>query len=147
MVRYWILKSLNHGVIDREEVETEGERLRRNDPKLTVNECVLRAFNKIRPIASNGIEDIGLPPINPLIIPEIFMSLDTSMANFTVTVFNYTVGGMNNYDIKEFEYDPETMTYRFRIEFETIPMSGSVKVNGHIINVPIVGNAYANCAF
>ncbi|KAF2888154.1 hypothetical protein ILUMI_18019 [Ignelater luminosus] len=118
-----------------------------DDPKLTVNECVLRAFNELRPIASNGIEDIGLPPLNPFVIPEIFMHEDLQMTNFTVTVFNYTIGGMDNYDIKEFQYDSESMTYRFRIEFETIIMSGSIQIDGYVVNIPIVGNAYANCTF
>ncbi|KAF2898200.1 hypothetical protein ILUMI_07975 [Ignelater luminosus] len=116
-----------------------------DDPKL--NECVLRAFNEIRPYVNNGIEEIGLPPLNPFVVSKLTVQQEWSLANYTLTATNYTIEGLNNYDIKEFRYDPETMTFRFKIEFHFLPMSASVEIDGHVIHIPIKGKGFVRVAY
>ncbi|KAF2886330.1 hypothetical protein ILUMI_19843, partial [Ignelater luminosus] len=116
-----------------------------DDPKL--NACVLQAFNEIRPHISNGIEEIGLPSLNPLVIKKLLMLQDTMMANYTLTASNYTIAGLYNYDIKEFQYNLETMTFHFRIEFDTIPITTFIEVNGHVVNIPVVGKGLVRTAY
>ncbi|KAF2898202.1 hypothetical protein ILUMI_07977 [Ignelater luminosus] len=108
-----------------------------DDPEF--NKCMLRAFNQIRPNVSNGIEEIGLPSLNPFLIPNMSVLEDTPLANFTVNLFNYTTAGLDNYDIKEFQFDPETMTFYFKIEFGTIIMFAFLEIDGHVANIPIRG--------
>ncbi|KAF2900436.1 hypothetical protein ILUMI_05753 [Ignelater luminosus] len=116
-----------------------------DDPKL--NECVLKAFNEIRPHVSNGIAEIGLPPLNPFIISKLSVEQDTSLAKYTVTGVNYTTRGLDNYDIKEFQYDCRTMTFRFRIEFDSILMTSLYEVHGHLAHIPVEGKGLGSHAY
>ncbi|KAF2891307.1 hypothetical protein ILUMI_14866, partial [Ignelater luminosus] len=111
------------------------------------DECVLRAFNKVRPSVGNGIEEIGLPPLNPFVIPQVTILQDTPNANFTVKALNYTIAGLDNYDMKEFQYNPETRAFRFRMEYETIPMSAAIEISGHIAGVPLNGKGFGRAVF
>ncbi|KAF2898199.1 hypothetical protein ILUMI_07974 [Ignelater luminosus] len=115
-----------------------------DDPKLS--ECVLRAFKEVKPYANNGIEEIGLPPLNPFVVPKFTVQQESSLANYTIKVTNYTIEGLNNHDIKEFRYDPETMTYRFKIEFDSLSMSVSVEGDSDVVHIPLKGNGFVRIA-
>ncbi|KAF2886120.1 hypothetical protein ILUMI_20053 [Ignelater luminosus] len=106
------------------------------------DECILRAFNKLRPNVANGIEEIGLPPLNPFVLPELILRQDTPNANFTIKVLNFTVAGLYKYDMKKFQYNPETKAFHFRIEYETIPITGDIEVSGHVASIPLSGKGF-----
>ncbi|KAF2888289.1 hypothetical protein ILUMI_17884, partial [Ignelater luminosus] len=44
-------------------------------------------------------------------------------------------------------YDRETMTYRFRIEFETLAMFADIGINGHVLNISLVGQGSSRPTF
>ncbi|KAF2885933.1 hypothetical protein ILUMI_20240, partial [Ignelater luminosus] len=115
-----------------------------DDPEL--NECVLRAFNEIRPHVSNGIEEIGLPPLNPLFIPKLTIRQDSPMANYTTTWTKFTLGGLDNYDIKEFLYDPRINTFHFRIEFSPLQLAGIYELSGHVVHIHLEGKGIGRAA-
>ncbi|KAF2888305.1 hypothetical protein ILUMI_17868, partial [Ignelater luminosus] len=44
-------------------------------------------------------------------------------------------------------YDPETMSFRFTIEFGSVTMLLFVNVNGHVIRIPVEGNGISRHAY
>ncbi|KAF2885932.1 hypothetical protein ILUMI_20239 [Ignelater luminosus] len=117
---------------------------RQDDSKL--NECVKWAFNEIRPHVSNGIEEIGLPPLNPLVIPKLKIRQDTPMANYTLTMVNFTITGLDKYDLKEFQYDPKANTFHFRIQFDPLPLAAFYKISGQVVRIPLEGKGIGRAA-
>lgn len=56
-------------------------------------------MNQIKPYIKDGIKEIGLPSLNPLVIPEIYLEQGTPSLNYKVNLKNVTIYGMDNYQL------------------------------------------------
>lgn len=71
-----------------------------NNPEL--NNCILNGFKTIKPYIGDGIEEIGLPSLKPLYMPNLELSQEGLLANYTAILKEFSVWGLDNYDVKEF---------------------------------------------
>ncbi|KAF2892370.1 hypothetical protein ILUMI_13803 [Ignelater luminosus] len=116
----------------------------RNDPEPELSTCLLNGFKILKPYLHNGIPEIGLLPLNPLLLSKVEISQSMSYANYSVIVDNFTVWGFNNYNIKEFKYNPHTMNFHGEIEYDKLIITaGAYNISGQIILIPLEGTGHA----
>ncbi|KAF2880064.1 hypothetical protein ILUMI_26133, partial [Ignelater luminosus] len=112
-----------------------------DDPNL--NKCLLKAFNTVRPYVKKGVKEIGILPFEPLVLSTFSLSQETNLANFTVTVWNYTVRGIDNYNVKETNYNPNALVFSTKMEFDSLSISTILKMSGRILHIAIDGKGEA----
>lgn len=70
---------------------------RQSDPQLDT--CIKGSFNHLRPYLAKGLPDIGVPPVEPLLIDRLVMENDAGPVRVTAAFSNITVIGPSNYTI------------------------------------------------
>lgn len=61
---------------------------------------MLKGINQIKPYIKGGIKEIGLPSLDPLVIPEISLEQGTPSLNYKVNMKNVTIYGIDDYQFK-----------------------------------------------
>ncbi|KAF2881399.1 hypothetical protein ILUMI_24773, partial [Ignelater luminosus] len=108
-----------------------------DDPEF--NSCLLKGFQTLKPYVSNGIEEIGLPSLNPLRVSKLVVSQNGPLASYQFLLENSTIAGLDNYYIHEFRFNPNTMTFYGRIAYDTLILASNMDALGEVISIPIEG--------
>ncbi|KAF2890881.1 hypothetical protein ILUMI_15292 [Ignelater luminosus] len=111
-----------------------------NDPNL--NNCLLKAFNTVRPYVKKGVDEIGILPFEPLVLETFSLSQENIAVNFTVTTWNFTIGGIDNYNVKEINYNPETLVFSTKMEFGALPIYSMYEMSGRVLHIPVEGKGF-----
>lgn len=76
-------------------------RCKRFDPKLS--ECLIKATETVKPYLVKGVPELGIPAIEPYVIPEITLEQGTQALNFKALLKNVVVKGLGAYKFSQFE--------------------------------------------
>lgn len=74
---------------------------RRSDPN--INECLRGTFNHLRGYLVKGLVDVGVPSIEPLVVPRLVMENGAGPVRVRALFQNITVLGASNYSIGTLE--------------------------------------------
>lgn len=69
----------------------------KSDPQL--DNCIKRSFNHLRGYLAQGLPDIGVPPVEPLLIDRLVMENQAGPVRVTAIFSNITVMGPSNYTV------------------------------------------------
>ncbi|KAF2887461.1 hypothetical protein ILUMI_18713 [Ignelater luminosus] len=116
-----------------------------DDPNL--NDCLLKAFNTMRPYVKKGVEAVGILPFEPLILPAFAISQDNAAANYSITLWNFTIRGIDNYKVKEINYNPETLIFSTKMEFDDLPLYTMYEMSGRLLHIPLEGKGFQLVTF
>ncbi|XP_068629036.1 protein takeout-like [Battus philenor] len=105
----------------------------------TINECVRKSVEVLRPKLLEGIPEIDVPSLDPFYISEISPSSSSNTKGFQATGKDIMVSGAGNYSIKSVELDLEKQTFRARIRFPKLHFEGKYKVDIQFLLLPIRG--------
>ncbi|KAI5693598.1 hypothetical protein M8J76_014354 [Diaphorina citri] len=109
----------------------------RNDPNL--NECVKHSIEHLRTYLANGIPQLGLPPCEPLVIPELIMNQGSGAVNVQSIYRNITIFGPSAYLVKAVRLDLDKKRIRVKIELPRLQLNADYVINGRILMMPISG--------
>ncbi|KAL1449828.1 hypothetical protein WDU94_002301 [Cyamophila willieti] len=109
----------------------------RNDPNL--NECVKHSIENLRPFLAKGIPQLGIPPCEPLIIPELVMNQGSGAVNVQSIYRNITIFGPSSYVVKAVRIDLDKKRIRVKIELPRLQLNADYMINGRILMMPISG--------
>lgn len=114
-----------------------------SDPKLSA--CIRKSILALRPHLSDGIPEINVPSLNPLLVPE-FSVLQESGINVQATFKNITIYGATNFRLRSVRSDVKSDKFRIKIWFPELIMKGEYAIQGTMLMMPINGNgmAYGN---
>lgn len=70
-----------------------------NDPKL--GECLLNATDTLKPHLEKGIPELGIPEIDPLVIPVVKLEQEIKSVNYKAMFKNITLKGLSDYKFTE----------------------------------------------
>lgn len=73
----------------------------RNDPKINI--CLRGTFNHLRSYLVSGLTDLGVPSIEPLVIPRLAMENGAGPVRVRALFQNITVVGASNYSVGTIE--------------------------------------------
>lgn len=62
----------------------------------------MEASNLVRDSLSKGIRELGIPSIDPLVIPSLSFEQGTRALNFKINIRNATIRGLKDYNFSEF---------------------------------------------
>ncbi|KAF2899349.1 hypothetical protein ILUMI_06825 [Ignelater luminosus] len=109
-----------------------------------LNNCLLNAFNTVRPYVKKGVEEIGILPFEPLVLPTFNLSQENLAANYTFTAWNFTIRGLDNYSVKEINYNPETLIFSTKMEFDALPLYSKYEISGRVLHIPLEGKGFVS---
>ncbi|XP_053972525.1 uncharacterized protein LOC128873180 [Hylaeus volcanicus] len=107
----------------------------RSDPK--VEACFQNTLNHLQPYLLKGIPDLDLPPIEPLIIPELGMENGQGAVRIRALFSNITVIGAGNYSISKTRLDIASYRLDLHLGFPKIELQGRYEVAGNVLLFPI----------
>ncbi|KAL7294599.1 protein takeout-like [Trichogramma pretiosum] len=107
----------------------------RADNKLDA--CIQRAFNHIRPYLVKGIPELSLPPIDPLVIPELKIENGQGAVRVRALFSNITSFGAGNYSINKVRSDLRTLRFDLHLGIPKIELNGQYDINGNVLLFPI----------
>ncbi|KAF2892854.1 hypothetical protein ILUMI_13320 [Ignelater luminosus] len=116
-----------------------------DDPNL--NNCLLKAFNTVRPYVKKGVGEIGILPFEPLVLPTFNLSQESLAVNYTLTTWNFTIRGIDNYNVYEINYNPETLIFSAKIQFDALPVYTKYEVSGRLLHIPVEGKGFLSGTF
>uniref|UniRef100_A0A8D8ZW31 Circadian clock-controlled protein n=1 Tax=Cacopsylla melanoneura TaxID=428564 RepID=A0A8D8ZW31_9HEMI len=108
------------------------------DPNL--EKCVLNLIEKIRPHLKDGIPELGVPVMEPLVIPEVHFSRGNL---FKANGKNVNVYGGTNFKVRDLKIDMQKNVFLLNIFLPKITFDADYDVNAQII-VPIKGRGPMN---
>ncbi|XP_075145850.1 protein takeout-like [Haematobia irritans] len=118
---------------------------RRSDPQL--NKCARNSLNTLKDRLAYGIPELYIPPLEPLIIPEIKMNQDTGAVYLKSTYRNVELYGMSKFNVKSFNIDTNKMKFTTVMHFPSLTMNADYDIDGKIMMMPMVGTGQCNANF
>ncbi|KAG8040239.1 hypothetical protein G9C98_000809 [Cotesia typhae] len=104
----------------------------RRDPNL--NDCIVKSVNQMRPKLREGIPELDVPPVDPLLIKEQVTISDT--ADFKVIASNIRIYDSLDFEIKEFNIDLQNHKIDINLFFKKMRFENDYDVKVKIL-VPI----------
>ncbi|XP_032681342.1 uncharacterized protein LOC116848888 [Odontomachus brunneus] len=107
----------------------------RTDPKLDT--CLQNTLNHIRPYLVNGIPELDLPSIEPLVIPELKIENGQGPVRIRALFNNITAIGPGNYSINKIRVNMSSYRLDIHVSFPKIELQGLYDINGNVLLFPI----------
>ncbi|CAG9107169.1 unnamed protein product [Plutella xylostella] len=104
----------------------------------TINECVLKSIEKIRPKLAEGIPELQVPTIEPFVIPQIVVD-SGNVVQFVAIGQDVKVSGASNFTIKNIDVDLDTFTIRGRVRFPRLHFDGRYTLDARVLVLPLKG--------
>ncbi|XP_039953710.1 circadian clock-controlled protein daywake [Bactrocera tryoni] len=110
---------------------------RRSDPNLDV--CARNSLLGMRELLHYGIPELFIPPITPLVVPEIRMDQDSGAIYLHSTFKDITVNGLANFTLNELHINPQKMRMTLMMSVPNVTMNAKYKMQGKIMMMPLMG--------
>ncbi|KAJ2943930.1 hypothetical protein O0L34_g8251 [Tuta absoluta] len=107
----------------------------RSDPGL--DNCIKNSFNHLRPYLAQGLPDLGVPPVEPLLIDRLVMENDAGPVRVTAAFSNITVIGPSNYTITKIRSDLRKLRIDMGLVLPRIEITGNYEVSGQVLLFPV----------
>ncbi|XP_008544009.1 protein takeout-like [Microplitis demolitor] len=107
----------------------------RSDPQIEA--CIQKAFNHLKPYLIKGIPELELPPIEPLVIPQLGMENGQGAVRVRALFTNITTLGSGNYTVSKVRADLRTLRVDLQLSIPKIEIQGHYDVNGKVLLFPI----------
>ncbi|XP_053601779.1 uncharacterized protein LOC128670269 [Plodia interpunctella] len=107
----------------------------RSDPQL--DSCIKNSFNHLRPYLAKGLIDIGIPPMEPLLIDRLVMENDAGPVRVTAAFSNITVIGPSNYTVTKIRSDLKKLRIDMGLILPRIEITGRYEVSGQVLLFPV----------
>ncbi|XP_071555960.1 protein takeout [Temnothorax nylanderi] len=107
----------------------------RKDPK--IESCFLNTLTHIQPYLVKGIPELDVPPIEPLVIPELKMENGQGPVRVRAIFTNITAIGPGNYSVSKVRVNISSYRFDLHLSLPKIDIHGSYDINGNVLLFPI----------
>lgn len=104
----------------------------------TIDNCVLKSIQKLRPKLAQGIPELNVPGIEPFIIPELVVD-SGDLVQFSAVGRDVKVSGAGNFSIKTISVDLDTYTIRAMVRFPKLHFDGHYTLDARLLVLPLHG--------
>lgn len=109
----------------------------KSDPNL--NECVKQSIQNLRPYLENGIPELLVPPIDPLLVPNITIKQQAGAIQLDSVFTNMYFDGGSQYHLRGVRIDPSKDRFRLKIWFPQLYMTSNYDISGRLLMLPLKG--------
>ncbi|KAL5281734.1 hypothetical protein ACFFRR_005215 [Megaselia abdita] len=99
---------------------------------LTINEEIREAIESFKALMPSGSESLGFPPLAPYQNEFLEFSYDNTSIRSYFNLTDFTVEGLNNFDIKVLEFFKLTSKLTYDLTFNEILVMGKYYGNGNL---------------
>ncbi|KAK9873316.1 hypothetical protein WA026_021807 [Henosepilachna vigintioctopunctata] len=99
--------------------------------------CLKKAVQDAFPKFKNGLPEYGLPPSDPLLVPEIVIGAGERVVQLKQTYKNASISGLSRGILTYFNMDLEKGKIVMNIEMDHLILSGKYVANGKILVIPV----------
>ncbi|XP_035231358.1 uncharacterized protein LOC118203175, partial [Stegodyphus dumicola] len=114
-------------------VRTKEEEAEEYDEKLS--SFIREILENFREQMPDGIPDIGVPPVDPLVIPNIDEDIDDGIARMQLRMRQINITGISKFEIKLLKADLEKGFANFSISVPELTADGYCFMNGKILGI------------
>lgn len=107
----------------------------KSSPK--INECIKETFHHLRRYLIEGIPEINVPSIEPLIIPAMKMENGHGAVRVRAIFSNLTIHGASNYTVLNVKSDLNKYRIDLALHLPHIEVTGNYDVNGNVLLFPV----------
>lgn len=101
----------------------------RNEPLNVIAECMNRNMEIFRPHLAQGIAEMLIPPVDPLVIPKAALITPQFNATFEqIEIYN-----VNSFVMKGFKFDPIKLTVDVQLALNNLRIMSNYAVTGRIL--------------
>lgn len=114
----------------------------RTDPQL--EQCFLNAVEQIRPHFHEGVPDLFIPPMNPLVIPQAGLN---SGDNFKASFKNIEVYYADEFKVDYLKVDLDKVFIDLMVSFPRLRIKSQYNIDGRILILTLKGQGPADGNF
>lgn len=104
----------------------------------SLEKCVMKTVEEdIRPRLANGIKEMGIPPLEPLIVPEV--SLDTG-STFAAKFKNLHVYYATEFVLKNAYMNLDEDSFKLALHFPRLRITSNYNINGRLLILDLNGS-------
>lgn len=107
----------------------------RTDPN--INACIKRGFTHLRPYIAEGISELSVPPMEPLVIQRLAMENGNGAVRVRAAFNNMTIRGGSNYTITWIKSDVAKYRIDMGLSLPRIEATGKYEVMGNVLLFPV----------
>ncbi|XP_063547473.1 uncharacterized protein LOC134754925 isoform X2 [Cydia strobilella] len=104
----------------------------------TINSCVRKSIERLRPKLAEGIPEFEVPPIEPFYIPELIID-SGNLIQFHAVGKDVQVSGAGNFSIKNVHVDLESLRISARVRFPRLHFVGRYVLDARLLVLPLHG--------
>ncbi|KAG8238450.1 hypothetical protein J437_LFUL002907 [Ladona fulva] len=104
-----------------------------------INNCIKRTFNHLRSYLIDGINELNVPPIEPLKIDRMMMENGHGPVRVRAVFSNLTVHGASNYSVVAVKSDIDSLRVDLGMKIPKISATGKYEITGNVLLLPVHG--------
>ncbi|CRK96551.1 CLUMA_CG010163, isoform A [Clunio marinus] len=114
-----------------------------------LNRQIINIIEGQRENFSTGWPLLGIPPIDPLLIEDVELNLDTleTLNSFSLRLFDAELVGLQEFEIDEMDVSIIGLSAYFEISFRELSLIGQHETSGNLGTTPISGTGSASFIF
>ncbi|KAF5271436.1 hypothetical protein FQA39_LY18830 [Lamprigera yunnana] len=109
------------------------------------NNCLMQYFNAMRQYTKNGVKEIELPSINPLVLKKVNINHTSQDATVTATLHNLTFYNLYDFEVVNVQSAEGKLTVKALLD--SLPFETYYKMSGTLFNNGLVGEGRAIAIF
>ncbi|KAI8430226.1 hypothetical protein MSG28_000571 [Choristoneura fumiferana] len=104
----------------------------------TINACVRKSIETLKPKLAEGMPEFGVPPTEPFYIPELVVD-SGNLIQFQAVGKDVKVSGAGNFTIKNVAVDLESLRISARVRFPRLHFVGRYSLDARLLVLPLHG--------
>ncbi|XP_016979221.1 circadian clock-controlled protein daywake [Drosophila rhopaloa] len=112
----------------------------RDSPDL--NTCARESYEKLRPRLMEGIPELFIPAMEPLIVPQVKMDQDSGAIYLHSVYRNVKVTGISKHTVNELRLEPSKLKFIVSLTFPKLHMESDYSIKGKIMMMPLLGDGH-----
>ncbi|CAH1118075.1 unnamed protein product [Phaedon cochleariae] len=102
-----------------------------------INKCLAKTFNHLRPYLKEGIKELDVPSIDPLIIENLLMENGRGAFRIKAAFYNISTNGASNYSVGSIKTDLDNYIIELGVILPRLEVKGKYDVNGNVLLFPV----------
>ncbi|KAH8347145.1 hypothetical protein KR059_005813, partial [Drosophila kikkawai] len=112
----------------------------RDSPNL--NTCARQSFEALRPRLMEGIPELFIPSMEPLVVPQVKMDQDSGAIYLHSVYRNVKVTGISKHSVNELRLEPSKLKFIVSLTFPKLHMESAYSIKGKIMMMPLLGDGH-----